>query len=127
MFTTPTTSTNQIQKGANAIGAIVGEDWFSGRLVTTVTDSKWNSNLWPLLTSPLLTSPLLTSPLLTSPLLTSEIYNGKKYDSRIEDEIQGWSTPNFNATSWPGVKVLDPTKGKLSSPYGHPGRRKEER
>ena len=32
MFTTPTTSTNQIQKGANAIGAIVGEDWFSGRL-----------------------------------------------------------------------------------------------
>lgn len=126
--------TDMITEGHNAIGVVVGEGWFSGRMAfdgrnwwgdtvgalavlkmtledgTTVsvpTDSTWVAN--------------------TGPVISSEIYDGETYDSRLEAEIEGWSTVGLDETNWLGIKELPAVKGALMSPDGPPVRAVEER
>ncbi|KAJ4210745.1 hypothetical protein NW759_013049 [Fusarium solani] len=127
--------TDLLSEGQNAIGVIVGEGWFCGRLgygggqrnhygdgigvfcllVVTLkngtqckipTDLSWQSSM--------------------GPLLSSEIYDGEQYDSRLEANIKGWSSPHFDAASWVLVKPSPPIRGTLTPPDGPPVRRMEE-
>lgn len=126
--------TELVKKGDNAIGIVVGEGWFSGRIafdgrnwwgnnvgalsllrvttksgktITLPTDKTWKAN--------------------TGPVVSSEIYDGETYDSRLESNIKGWSSSSFNGTSWLDVSELPPVKGALVSPDGPPVRKMEER
>ncbi|KAL0943148.1 alpha-l-rhamnosidase [Colletotrichum truncatum] len=128
--------TELVKGGDNAIGAVVGEGWFSGRLnygggvrnnygdtigllsllvvtledgsiVKVPTDTSWKAN--------------------TGPILTSEIYDGERYDSTLETNLDGWSSAAFSADNWLAVKELPALKGKLVPPYGPPVRIIEER
>lgn len=105
--------TNLLQVGDNAIGALVGEGWYAGRLMamprfsygsfprflcqleieftdgrtqTIVTDSSWRSTT-------------------AGPIRSSGIYDGEVYDAR--QEFPGWDTPGFADAAWQPVKVLD--------------------
>ncbi|KAF6812505.1 alpha-l-rhamnosidase [Colletotrichum musicola] len=128
--------TELISSGDNAIGVAVGEGWFSGRLSygggvrnnygdtigllsllvvtledgTTVevpTDTTWKAS--------------------TGPIVNSEIYNGEQYDSRLEADLEGWSSATFDADNWLAVKELSAPRGELVPPDGPPVRRVEER
>ncbi|KAI8286561.1 hypothetical protein K4K59_007044 [Colletotrichum sp. SAR11_240] len=128
--------TELVNSGNNAIGVVVGEGWFSGRLsygggfrnnygdtiglisllvvtlddgstVEVPTDTSWQAS--------------------TGPILTSEIYNGEKYDSRLEADLEGWSSAAFQASGWLATKEVDAPKGDLVPPDGPPVRRVEER
>lgn len=122
--------------GENAIGVMVGEGWWSGRLsygggtpnnygdtigllclltvttkngeeITISSDTTWQANL--------------------GPLLASEIYDGEVYDSRFDTAVEGFSSPGFDASEWLGTKELPPIEGSLIAPDGSPVRRVEER
>ncbi|KAJ4113862.1 hypothetical protein NW768_011392 [Fusarium equiseti] len=129
--------TTLVKTGENAIGVVVGEGWFLGRLgpesvrngygdsvgllsklvvtlkngrkVVVGTDGDWRAS--------------------TGPIISGEIYDGETYDARLAKQLHGWSTAAFSAKgkSWVKVRTLPPLKGKLTPP-DQPGiRRIEER
>lgn len=119
-----------LRTGENAIGALLGEGWYTGRLgfhggrrdiygehrallaqleiayadgttQTVRTDEHWRTA--------------------TGPVLRSEIYDGEAYDARRER--QGWSTPGHEVSGWTGVRELPPPCAELVAPTGPPVRR----
>jgi alpha-L-rhamnosidase len=122
--------TAQLQEGANAIGAWVGEGWFRGRMTwgagrrniwgtqagllaqleieyedgstqTLATDSSWKSS--------------------TGGTTSSEIYDGETHDARLEPT--GWTKPGFDESTWTPVKSSLFDFSRLIAPMGPPVRR----
>jgi alpha-L-rhamnosidase len=121
-----------LQAGRNALGAILGDGWYRGRLgyhggrrniygdrlallaqleieyadgtrVCIGTDDRWRAA--------------------TGPILASDIYDGERYDARLEQP--GWSAPDFDDRTWVGVRVLERDLTTLVAPAGPPVRRTE--
>jgi len=122
-----------LNEGPNAIGAILGDGWYRGRLSfgggrrnlygdrlgllaqleitysdgaveTIVSDQHWR--------------------VATGPILASDIYDGEIYDARLE---QGkWALPGFDDRSWHGVRRIERDINTLFAPSGPPVRRIQE-
>ncbi len=121
-----------LQEGENAIGAVLGDGWFRGRIGfgggrrniygerlallaqlevrygdgshdRIITDGDWRAS--------------------TGPILTNSIYDGESYDARLE--LSGWSLPGFDDSSWGGVRTVDWDLKTLEAPLGPPVRRIE--
>jgi alpha-L-rhamnosidase len=101
-----------LNKGPNAVGAILGSGWWSGmvgwsgpelyskgnlrflmQLVVeyadggedvVITDDSWKTRL--------------------SPVLSDSIYNGETYDARME--MPGWASPGFDAGGWTDARIV---------------------
>ena len=111
--------TGLLRRGANALGAMVGEGWFMGRLMgipgnaygslprfllqleleladgrrqLIVTDQSWQSTT-------------------EGPIRAAGIYDGETYDARLEKD--GWDTAGFDPANWNPVRVLEPDGAKL--------------
>ncbi len=124
--------TDLLREGRNAIGAMLGDGWFRGRLSfgggrrniygdrlallaqleinytdgTTervITDESWRA--------------------VRGPVLSSDIYDGETYDAR--QERPGWSTAGYNDHDWVGVRLLSRDLATLVAPAGPPVRRIE--
>jgi alpha-L-rhamnosidase len=122
--------TEHVRPGRNAIGAIIGDGWYRGRLgpnggrrniygdhlallaqlevahadaTTTVivTDGAWRAT--------------------TGPLLSTDLYDGETYDARLE--LDGWAEPGFDDGSWAGVIRVEHAPDTLVQPPGPPVRR----
>ena len=121
-----------LRDGENAIGAMLGDGWYRGRLgfgggrrnlygdrlallaeliVTyadgseqrVVSDGAWRAS--------------------TGPILASDIYDGETYDARLERD--GWSEPGFDDGAWAGVRVVEADMARLEAPVGPPARQIE--
>lgn len=118
--------TEYLNEGKNAIGAILGPGWFSGRfglgnirgtygtrmaflceLVITMedghriviaTDESWKSH--------------------PGPILTSGIYDGEHYDANLE--IPDWSKASCDETSWSGVRPIELKIGPMAERLNPP-------
>ena len=124
--------TNLLREGHNALGAILGDGWFRGRLSfaggrrniygnrlallaqleieyadgpaeRVVTDETWRAAL--------------------GPIRASDLYDGETYDARLERP--GWSMPGYDDHGWAGVRLLEWNLGTLVAPPGPPVRRIE--
>ena len=124
--------TNLLQEGPNAIGAMLGDGWFRGRLSfggghrniygnhvallgqleiaytdgtseRIITDETWHAA--------------------TGPILSSDIYDGETYDARLEQ--QGWSKAGYHDDSWTPVRPIEWDFSTLVAPLGPPVRRTE--
>ncbi len=122
--------TNMLREGRNAIGAILGDGWYRGKLGfgggrrnnygdrlallaqleiryadgTTeriVTDDQWRAA--------------------TGPILASDLYDGETYDARLERP--GWGQANYADGDWAGVQQIDRDLATLVAPLGPPVRR----
>jgi alpha-L-rhamnosidase len=122
--------TDLLRSGDNAIGALLGEGWYTGRLgfgggrrnvygdrrallaqlevthpdgtVTTIgTDETWSAT--------------------TGPVLRSELYDGEAYDARLARP--GWSEPGHDTVGWSPVTELPAPEAELVAPTGPPVRR----
>jgi alpha-L-rhamnosidase len=122
-----------LPEGRNAIGAILGDGWYRGRLGfdggrrniygdrlallaqleidyadgTTeriVTDESWRAA--------------------RGPILASDIYDGEIYDARLERT--GWSKPGYDDHDWTGVRRIERNLSTLVAPSGPPVRRIEQ-
>ncbi|MBS3775510.1 MAG: family 78 glycoside hydrolase catalytic domain [Bacteroidales bacterium] len=111
--------TSRLQKGTNAIGAILGDGWYRGYLGwgdqrnvygnklallvqleitfkdgtkrTFVTDNSWKAS--------------------HGPIKMSDIYNGETYDAR--NELTGWDEPDFQDAAWANTTTYDYPKENL--------------
>jgi alpha-L-rhamnosidase len=119
-----------VREGHNAIGAILGDGWYRGRLT-------WNSNHRHLYGDRLALLAQLeidyvdgtTDRIATGedwraapgPILSSSIYDGETYDARLERP--GWSLPGYDDHDWVNMQTIDRDLGTLVSPSGPPVRR----
>ena len=111
--------TSLLRPGANALGAMVGEGWFMGRLMglpghaygafprfllqleieladgrgqLVVTDHTWQSTT-------------------DGPIRAAGLYDGETYDARLEKA--GWDAAGFDAADWKPAQVLDWAPARL--------------
>jgi alpha-L-rhamnosidase len=121
-----------LRPGGNAIGAMLADGWYRGRLgfrggrtgvygdrtaliaqleITyadgtterVVTDGDWRCA--------------------AGPITAASLYNGEKYDARLCPA--GWSRPGFDDRSWLPAEILDHDPATLVAPTGPPVRRVE--
>ncbi len=124
--------TGMLHEGPNALGAVLGDGWFRGRIgfgggqrnvfgtklallaqlevqyedgsrERIVTDESWRAA--------------------TGPILLSSIYDGEIYDARLEHP--GWSSTGFDDSKWAVVRKLEWNMDALAAPLGPPVRRIE--
>ena len=124
--------TDLLRRGANAIGAWLGDGWYRGRLgwedarnnygtrlaflaqleityadgrrATVGTDDSWKAS--------------------TGPILSSDLYDGEVYDARQEHE--GWSTAEFDDAAWLSVQLRTDPRPERVAQVGPPVRSIEE-
>jgi alpha-L-rhamnosidase len=125
--------TDLLQPGRNALGAILADGWYRGRLgfgggqrniygdrlallaqleITyedghcecIVTDQHWRAA--------------------TGPILVSDLYDGETYDARLERA--GWSAPGYDDREWAAVQTINQDLTTLAAPIGPPIRRTGE-
>ncbi|RGP71211.1 hypothetical protein FLONG3_7161 [Fusarium longipes] len=127
--------TDLLMPGPNAIGAVVGEGWYAGRLGFGGGTRNLYGNSTGLLAQLRFKSKNGTSTIIHTdtnwkssfgPVTSGEIYDGETYDANLETDIEGWSTHNFDSSSWHGIRLLPPVEGKLVPPDQPPVRRIEE-
>ncbi len=119
-----------LQPGSNAIGAILGDGWFRGRIGfgggrrniygerlallaqleiyyadgsvdVIASDDDWRAA--------------------SGPIVMNSIYDGETYDARLEQP--GWAAPGFDDSTWSRVCRLDWDMSTLEAPVGPPVRR----
>lgn len=103
--------TEWIKTGKNAIGAMLGEGWWSGNI--TYSGENWNyfgdrqSFLAKLVISYadgssriITTNPGNWSYNGNGPVVYGSFFQGEVYDATKEDAIKGWSSPDFDDRNW---------------------------
>ena len=124
--------TDLLHEGPNAIGAILGDGWFRGRLGPHGGSRNIYGNRLALLAQLELaymdgtTDVVVTDEgwrATTGPLLASDLYDGETYDARLE--LDGWSERGYDDRSWSRVRTLERDAGTLVAPTGPPVRRIE--
>lgn len=121
-----------LKRGANALGALLGDGWYKGNLgwkdgrclfggrtalfaqlhvsradggeQVITTDGSWKCS--------------------AGPILMSEIYHGETYDARLERP--GWDIPGYDDTAWPAAAILDAPKSVLVAQENVPVKKIEE-
>jgi alpha-L-rhamnosidase len=123
-----------LRPGRNALGAIVSDGWYRGRLCfhggrrniygdrlallaqleiqysdgtleVLATDETWRAA--------------------TGPILAADLYDGETYDARLERD--GWATPGYDDGDWRLVATVERDLATLVAPSGPPVRRIELR
>ncbi|KAL4867657.1 hypothetical protein BDV12DRAFT_198076 [Aspergillus spectabilis] len=125
--------TDLLRNGQNTIGVTVGEGWYAGRLGWENQRNIYGDTIGVLSLLAVTTSDGETTYIpsdeswqsSTGPIITSEIYDGERYDSTLE--LDGWSTPDFDASDWLGTHEVEFDKSVLAAPDSPPVRRIEER
>jgi len=110
--------TSSIRSGKNAMGALLGEGWWSGG--STYAGHSWNffGDRQSLLAKLVITyanekeEVIVTHPDTWSyyndgPIIYGSFFQGEVYDARKEEAIKGWSTTGYNDTSWEKAKITD--------------------
>jgi alpha-L-rhamnosidase len=124
--------TSWLRPGPNAIGAMLGEGWFRGRLgYGGGKRNLYGSRLAFLAQIEIIYTDGSTQQVLsdatwraaTGPILSGELYDGEVYDARLERP--GWCQPKYDESGWSGVRLLERDLGTLVAPSGPPVRRIE--
>ncbi|HUX12613.1 MAG TPA: family 78 glycoside hydrolase catalytic domain [Spirochaetia bacterium] len=122
--------TAMLRVGNNAIGAILGDGWYRGRLGYNGGRRNIFGHRVALLAQLEIGYGNGTTELLSTdsswraaqgPILASDIYDGETYDARLEKT--GWSNPEFGDNDWTPVRPIEHDLSILFAPMSPPVRR----
>ena len=111
--------TGLLRPGANALGAVVGEGWFMGRLMGIAGNAygafprfllQFELELADDRRQLIVTGPDWQSTT-EGPIRAAGLYDGETYDARLEN--RQWDTPGFDKPGWKPVRVLEPEPARL--------------
>ncbi len=111
--------TSEIRLGENALGIILADGWWSGRVGTTGDCCQYGDKTALLLdleleytdgTKDIITGEQGVS--FTGAIIFSDLFVGEKYDARRE--LQGWDQPGFHTENWKKVIPRNFRKDNLS-------------
>ncbi len=116
--------TDKLVSGPNAVGAIIGNMWWSGGLGWKGAASYSRGPMRFLLELNVDYEDGSSQKIVTtkdwkthdSPLLQNHIYHGEIYDAR--QELSGWAKAGFNASNWQDVVVLKDEGAKRVTQQG---------
>lgn len=126
--------TGLLKPGRNAIGAILADGWFRGRLgFGGGKRNIYGENLALLAQleiryvdgsgERIITDDAQSWRAATGAILMSSIYDGETYDARLEPS--GWAEAGFDDANWSTVRRLEWNLNALEAPIGPPMRRIE--
>ncbi|GHO46755.1 glycoside hydrolase family 78 protein [Ktedonospora formicarum] len=124
--------TSHLHEGRNAIGAMLGDGWYRGRLGFNGGQRNHYGDQLALLAQLELTyedgttERVVTDPswhAARGPILASGIYDGETYDAR--QDHPGWSTPGHDDHDWFPVRSVERDLNTLVAPTGPAVRRVE--
>ncbi|MCW3789314.1 alpha-L-rhamnosidase [Plebeiibacterium sediminum] len=114
-----------VHPGQNAIGAILGEGWWSGGI--TFLGGNWNffGDRQSLLAKLVITYKDGSEKIITTnpdtwtyynegPIKYGSLFQGEVYDARKEKDIEGWNTASYDASKWHPATVIQ-TEGTVST------------
>ena len=117
--------TDQLRKGKNAVGMILGNGWYNQR-DRTVEGILWYST--PRLICQLeieytdgekkIVASNKDWKVSTGPILHDGIFTGEVYNARLE--IHNWNTPGFEDSGWKHAELVRAPTGKLESQLAPP-------
>ncbi|MFD9195323.1 family 78 glycoside hydrolase catalytic domain [Streptomyces phaeochromogenes] len=125
--------TASLQEGPNALGAVLADGWFRGRLgFDGKTRAVYGERLALLAQLEVVYEDGTTERITTDeswqaaigPVVSSSIYDGEAHDARLERA--DWSRPGHNTDGWQGVRLVERDLATLVAPDGPPMRRTEE-
>jgi alpha-L-rhamnosidase len=127
--------TGMLKEGPNAIGAVLGDGWFRGRIGFAGGKRNIYGEQLALLaqleiqyadgsSERIVTDDSQAWHAATGPILMNSIYDGETYDARLEHS--GWTLPGFDDSAWSGVRSVDWDLNALEAPMGPPVRRIEK-
>lgn len=103
--------TKNIKPGENAVGALLGEGWWSGNI--TYSGENWNyfGDRQSLLAKLVLTYSDGTSKIVSTnpeswyyyndgPMVYSSFFQGEVYDGSKEKSVEGWNEPGYDYSEW---------------------------
>ena len=104
--------TDQIASGANVLGAVLGDGWYSGYVGWQETRGRYglrNSLLLQLEIELAGGERLIVGTdeswrCSAGPVVSSDFMMGETYDARYE--LAGWAEPGFDDSNWPGVEEV---------------------
>ncbi|WP_426592377.1 family 78 glycoside hydrolase catalytic domain [Cellulomonas sp. McL0617] len=125
--------TELLKAGPNAMGALLGDGWFRGRIGFDGGNRDIYGDRLALLAQlevqladgtrqVIATGPEWRAGL--GPVLSSGLYEGERYDAGLL--VPDWSSAGFDDTVWSGVEVVDRDPATLVAPEGPPIRCTEE-
>ncbi|MGH3392043.1 MAG: family 78 glycoside hydrolase catalytic domain [Actinomadura sp.] len=124
--------TELVCEGGNAIGAMLADGWYRGRIGFGGGRSAVYGDRTALIAQLEIAYTDGTTDLVITdgdwrcapgPVTAAGLYDGEKYDARLLPP--GWSDPGFDAASWLPAQVLDHDPAGLVAPTGPPVRRVE--
>ncbi len=124
--------THLLHEGQNALGAILADGWYRGRLGFNGGRRNIYGNRLALLAQlEIIYSNGTRERIVTDetwrathgPILASDLYDGETYDARLE--LPGWSKPAYDDSDWRNVRKIDYDFTTLDAPSGPPVRRIE--
>ena len=125
--------TPYLQKGANAVGALLGDGWYRGYLAFHGNRNTYGKKLALLMQMEILYADGTKTYILTDdtwrssndgPVRMSDIYNGETYDARRVGTA--WKQAGYDDSRWTAVKKKNYPKDVLVASEGLPVRRMEE-
>jgi alpha-L-rhamnosidase len=122
--------TDLLQQGENALGAILGDGWYRGKVYINNKRNVYGTRLGLLAMLMVETDDgqvlIATDPewkATTGSIIKSDMKDGEIYDARLE--MPGWCTPVFDDRAWTSVRIAAHDKSCLVASMGVPVRCKE--
>jgi len=114
--------TNQVTRGKNAIGAVLGDGWYRGTLGWSNNWSIYGKRLGLLMQLRIIYADGSEDLIITDEtwecnndgaIRMSDIYNGEEYDAG--KKLTGWNRPDYNDQSWEKVRTGNYSNNLIAS------------
>jgi alpha-L-rhamnosidase len=120
--------TDELKKGENAIGVMLGNGWYNAQKKFWHWQAPWYGSPRAIVQVEIefedgTHDRVISEPSWTgdwSPIGLNCIYDGEDYDARLEQD--GWDEPGFDDSSWQGVSAVTAPGGKLTAMDHEPNR-----
>lgn len=125
--------TDQLKKGSNAVGAMLGNGWYRGTLAWGDRYGLWGKKMGLICqlvvkysdgSSAVINSDDSWKGTNEGPVGLNGIYEGEDYDARHEQK--GWASAGFNDAGWQAVQVADYSLDNLTGTQSVPVRKIQE-
>lgn len=109
--------TEYVHSGDNAMGAELGEGWWTGQMTYTASNSNYFGDQPALLSmliveyadgqSECIVSDESWEYYIDGPIRLASFFQGERYDATKEAAIEGWTLPEYKSGSWQSAAVIE--------------------
>lgn len=112
--------TDMIQEGGNAMGAVLGEGWWTGQMTFEVSNYNYFGDQPAVMAKLVIDYEDGTSDTVITdeswsyyndgPVRLASFFQGEKYDATKEAAVEGWTDAGFDDSSWSAASVVETRK-----------------